>query len=383
MHQIKNSFGRNKVTTAPSRAWKFPTSPRSPYKIKPELKLLKVLENKDWNKSTQLEFAKLLQQSEDYRGEVSEKETDFAARDRLRGPSTLGFIKKPDGGMKNLTLTTVGNIFVNCELHEEEFIFQRQIAKVQFGSPANRKSVEKDMNVRPLGLMVYFLKELKQITKEEMALYCITTIDYREAEKMVTKIKENRSQINSCTDIGKRKKLRISQRIKRLEQVYKTDLNTGNTQLREGGDNFLETKYRTLRDFADSSFRYFIATGLFSINFHGQTFEIVKARSRESDFLLDRYGMSIDNDPNASYSSYLDLYLGNADALEIWRDQDENQVSDIKRLIEFIYVKDKVKGETFKIQYKHSESKIKKLALLNDLENESMLINRIAHSREI
>ncbi|MEY4692993.1 MAG: hypothetical protein RL437_273, partial [Actinomycetota bacterium] len=252
------------MSTAPSRAWKFPTSPRSPYKIKPELKLLAQLQDRDWNKETQLAFAKLLSESSDYLGEVSEKETDFAARDRLRGPSTLGFIKKQNKSQTQLLLTDVGKIFVECELHEEEFIFQRQIAKVQFGSPSNNKNVEAQMNIRPMGLMIQILKEVGQLTKEEMALFCITTTDYKDIPATIQLIKQNREAISKEKDAAKRKALREKHRIDRLKQVYKIDLESGNTDLREGGQSFLDTKYRTLRDFADSSFRYFLATGLFS-----------------------------------------------------------------------------------------------------------------------
>lgn len=371
------------MSTAPSRAWKFPTSPRSPYKIKPELKLLAQLQDRDWNKETQLAFAKLLSESSDYLGEVSEKETDFAARDRLRGPSTLGFIKKQNKAQTQLLLTDVGKIFVECELHEEEFIFQRQIAKVQFGSPSNNKNVEAQMNIRPMGLMIQILKEVGQLTKEEMALYCITTTDYKDIPATIQLIKQNREAISKEKDAAKRKALREKHRIDRLKQVYKIDLESGNTDLREGGQSFLDTKYRTLRDFADSSFRYFLATGLFSTNYHRQTFQLVNARMNESDFLLEQYGTKIDVNPKSDYATYIDSYLGNPEKIEIWRDSEVHQNEDAKRLIDFIMLHQKDAAQKLTLDYNHASNRTERLAVLNNLEHQSMHIHRVAESIKI
>lgn len=371
------------MATAPSRAWKFPTSPRSPYKIKPELKLLAQLQDRAWDKDTQLEFARLLAESNDYRGEVSEKETDFAARDRLRGPSTLGFIKKPDVAELRLLLTDVGRIFIDCEQHEEAFIFQRQIAKVQFGSPTNRKNVERDMNVRPMGLMIYLLKELVELTKDEIALYCITTTNHNKVNDIIDLIRENRLEIAKTKDPSARKNLRINQKMERLENVYSTDLISGNTELREGGESFLETKFRTLRDFADSSIRYFLATGLFATNYHRQTFELVKMRSNESDFLFEQYGMKIDNDPNSSYTKYIDDYLGNPELVEIWRDSEKHQLKDAKRLVEYISNFEPKSAFKLKKDYDHAGNKVARLAVLNTLEKTSMIFHRLAESIQI
>lgn len=371
------------LSTAPSRAWKFPTSPRSPYKIKPELRLLAQLQDKHWNKQTQLEFAKLLENSSDYHGEVSEKETDFAARDRLRAPSTLGFIKKPNLLQKELLLTEVGKYFADCDYHEEEFIFQRQVAKVQFGSPANRKNVEREMNIRPMGLMIEVLKEVNQLTKEEMALYCITTTNFSDIPETIQLILENRFQISHEKDATKRKALREKHRLDRLRKIYQIDLVKGNTELREGGQSFLATKYQTLRDFADSSFRYFLATGLFVTNYQRQTFQLVNARLNESEFLLDTYGTKIDVDPDSDYATYIDEYLGNPEKIEIWRDSEVHQNYDAERLLNFIKIHQKASAIELSSQYAHASNRTERLAALSNLEYQSMVIHRIAESRKI
>ena len=189
------------------------------------------------------------------------------------------------------------------------------------------------MNIRPMGLMIQILKEVGQLTKEEMALYCITTTNFKEIPSTIQLIKQNREKISKEKHATKRKDLREQHRIDRLKQVYKIDLESGNTDLREGGQSFLDTKYRTLRDFADSSFRYFLATGLFSTNYHRQTFQLVNARLNESEFILEKYGTKTDVDPKSDYATYIDSYLGNPEKIEIWRDSEIHQNADAKRLI--------------------------------------------------
>jgi hypothetical protein len=231
--------------------------------------------------------------------------------------------------------------------------------------------------------MIKTLKEVTELTKEEMALYCITTTDFREAKSSIETIIRNRNEIKEEKSAEKRKYLREEQRNKRLLEVYKQDIASGNTSLREGGEGFILTKYRTLRDFADSSFRYFLATGLFSINYQRQTFQLVKGRMQESNFLLDKYGMEIDNDPTSDYAEYIDSYLGNAQEVEIWRDSRIHQDDDAKKLIHFISVHNPVLSEKFKIQYSHASDRVAKLTALNAMEHSSMNIHRVVESREL
>lgn len=88
----------------------FTTSPRTPIKMVPEIKLLiDNFEGKKWNKDTQTKFAKLLSGDKNFNGEGSKKNMDFSARDRItRAPKALGFVDlKPD-----IKLTEPGKILL-------------------------------------------------------------------------------------------------------------------------------------------------------------------------------------------------------------------------------------------------------------------------------
>lgn len=63
--------------TSRSRAWLFPTSPRSPYKLQGELQLLKNFDGRIWNNETQLEFANYLSNYDGFEGSASKKRRHF------------------------------------------------------------------------------------------------------------------------------------------------------------------------------------------------------------------------------------------------------------------------------------------------------------------
>lgn len=72
----------------------FTTSPRTPAKMIPEIKLLsEKFSGKPWNKLTQEEFIDELAQSDFFEGKGSPSDKAFSARDRInRAPKALGFI---------------------------------------------------------------------------------------------------------------------------------------------------------------------------------------------------------------------------------------------------------------------------------------------------
>lgn len=72
----------------------FTTSPRTPLKMIPEIKVLyEYFEGKEWNPSTQVEFIKKLADGSDFDGKGSDKDMAFSARDRInRAPKALGFV---------------------------------------------------------------------------------------------------------------------------------------------------------------------------------------------------------------------------------------------------------------------------------------------------
>ena len=105
------------------------TSPRTPFKMLPEIALLdEEMRGLEWNSKTQTDFYHLLRSRDFFEGEES-KTPALSARDRInRSPKALGFISLPIIG-----LTPVGKEFV--ETNNKEEILLRQMLKFQIPSP--------------------------------------------------------------------------------------------------------------------------------------------------------------------------------------------------------------------------------------------------------
>ena len=113
----------------------FTTSPRTPLKMLPEIKLLMDnFEGRKWDKETQKRFAQLLAEDSHFNGEGSKKNMDFSARDRItRAPKSLGFVDlKPV-----IKLTEPGEQFLSGKRTEE--ILLRQLLKFQLPSPFHKE----------------------------------------------------------------------------------------------------------------------------------------------------------------------------------------------------------------------------------------------------
>ena len=72
----------------------FTTSPRTPVKMFPEIRLLvDVFAGKKWNTATQTAFVDELAKADFFEGSGSPKDKAFSARDRInRAPKALGFV---------------------------------------------------------------------------------------------------------------------------------------------------------------------------------------------------------------------------------------------------------------------------------------------------
>ena len=113
-----------------SKSLFFTTSPRTPSKMIPEIRLLhECFEGKIWNKENQIKYTEELEKMDFFEGSTS-KEKDFSARDRInRAPKSLGFVDlNPE-----IALTEAGKEFVYG--HRQQEIFLRQILKFQLPSP--------------------------------------------------------------------------------------------------------------------------------------------------------------------------------------------------------------------------------------------------------
>ena len=266
----------------------------------------------------QREFAELLSNSKDYEGEISGTYSDFAARDRTRGPKILGLIETSGrGATATVKLTVAGERFLNLAPDQEEAFFLNQIAKVQFPSAVHAQKDFPELNCRPLTISLEILLQVGSVTKEEFGLFVLTCIQPTQTQASVDALRAFRAALKKAKPGLPRKELKERLINERVAFVYQDDIIAGSTSLREGGKDFIATKRQTLaQDYADSAFRYLITTGLFRIDPHGKTFSIVDSKKTQAKTLIEELGLG------SNYSSwdpetYIDEYLGNLHQPEI------------------------------------------------------------------
>ena len=176
----------NSMATIESRTLFFFTSPRSPYKLIPEIKLLiDELKGEKWNKQTQIKFADLLQRNNNFNNVGKAKDPAFTARDRItRAPKALGFVDlKP-----TIQLTEAGSLFLDEETRDEAFL--RQILKFQLPSPYHRESkkISHTFCVKPYLEIFRLIEELEQISFDELRLFGMQLTSYKKLNLVKDKI---------------------------------------------------------------------------------------------------------------------------------------------------------------------------------------------------
>ena len=265
----------------------FTTSPRTPSKMIPEIRLLNEnLSGKKWDKTTQIKFIDLLSESNFFEGHGSPKNKDFSARDRInRSPKALGFVDlKPV-----IKLTNAGNAFVYGKRPQE--IFLRQILKFQLPSPYH---VEPDnivgtFSIKPYLEIIRLIRELETLSFDELKIYGLTLTNYRDFDSVKEKIINFRTEKKEHK--GKYKKFADEVWTNVLLTTFSEKINSGKTKTRETKDNslkkFLKTKKRNARDYTDACFRYLRYTGLFSISHKNRTLSIYPDKVKEVDFILE------------------------------------------------------------------------------------------------
>ena len=104
----------------------FTTSPRTPFKMRPEIRLLvEQFRGLRWegNSALQADFMRKLAASDDLEGSLNQNDPALSARDRItRGPKALGFID-----LSQIGLTAAGERFLDEDLSEEALL--RQLMK--------------------------------------------------------------------------------------------------------------------------------------------------------------------------------------------------------------------------------------------------------------
>jgi hypothetical protein len=301
----------------------FTTSPRTPVKMIPEIKLLSEhFTGKSWNTQTQIKFIEILSENPNFEGQGSQGDLAFSARDRInRAPKALGFVDlKP-----TIQLTDAGKCLISEKRTEE--VLLRQLIKFQLPSPYHKEPSNKDSVfwVKPYLEMLRLIYSLEKVSFDEIMLFGMQLTDYRQFDSIVNKIKDFRS--NRTTFSGSYKQYLGETLDNELLHIFETEIEEGNTSTRESKDaslnKFKKTKRSNLRDYTDACFRYLRATGLVSISHKGRSLFIMQDKVQEVEFLLntvDRRPVFVDDE--IKYREYLfnastpALYTDNEEYLE-------------------------------------------------------------------
>ncbi|MDR2427302.1 MAG: AlwI family type II restriction endonuclease [Endomicrobium sp.] len=302
----------------------FTTSPRTPTKMIPEIKLLtQKFSGKQWNSCSQAEFIKMLlkDQNNTFEGQGS-ADLAFSARDRInRAPKALGFVDL----QPTVQLTDAGKVFVSGKYTEE--IILRQLLKFQLPSPYHKQVSGKNkvFHIKPYLEMLRIIYTLQKVTFDEIMIFGMQLTDYKQFEKIIEKIllfRKNRKKFNHSYK-------QYMQEVfdKELQKIFKKEIKTGKTNTRESKDislkKFKKTKRSNLRDYTDACFRYLRSTGLVAIAQKGRSLSIMSDKIHEVEYILktlDRNPVFIDNE--AHYKQYLFnstlpvLYIDNKEYLK-------------------------------------------------------------------
>lgn len=264
----------------------FTTSPRTPVKMFPEIRLLvDVFAGKEWSTTTQIAFIDELAKADFFEGSGSPKDKAFSARDRInRAPKALGFVDlKPQ-----INLTDAGHALLFGKRPHE--VFLRQLLKFQLPSPFHVESAEISgtFYVRPYLEIMRLIRDLEFLTFDELKIFAVQLTDFRNFDLIKNKILKFMEYLKQHP--GQYKRIINDMWGQEITQAYQDDIQQGKTKTRETSDaslkKFIKTKKSNLRDYADACFRYLRYTGLISIEHRSRRLSFFTDKLKEVDYIL-------------------------------------------------------------------------------------------------
>ena len=300
----------------------FTTSPRTPFKMIPEIELLgNNFSGQKWNKVSQVSFIELLSKEGFFNGKGSKNNLDFSARDRInRSPKSLGFVSLNP----TIKLTEVGNLFVTSKRKEE--ILLRQLLKFQLPSPFHTEPTQgnNDFWIKPYLEILRLIYHFGTLSFDEIMLFGLQMTSYKMFNDIVKMIDEFR--INKTKNQGKYKQFKAKIQEDIILRLFDEEINKGQIKTRESNEKsikkFVLTKASNMRDYTDACFRYLRSTGVVNISQRGHSLSIAKEKIPDVEFILstiDRNPIFIDDEEKYTeilYNSKLPmLYTDNEDVL--------------------------------------------------------------------
>lgn len=310
----------------------FTTSPRTPVKMIPEIRLLcENFSGEEWNRTTQEKFIDKLVESSFFEGKGFPKDKAFSARDRItRAPKSLGFVDlKP-----KITITGAGEELIYGKRPQE--IFLRQLLKYQLPSPyhiENQNTVG-TFCVRPYLEIIRLIRDLEYLTFDEFKIFAVQITDYHKYDAIKSAILQFRK--DKETHKGEYRRFANEVWENAIYDIYSEYIIAGKTKTRETLDtslkNFIKTKKSNMRDYTDACFRYLRYTGLVSIRHENRSVSIFSDKIVEVDYIL-KY---VPRDPVYVDNIYeYKRYLFNAKIPTLYTDNKEKLVDILMRIGSF------------------------------------------------
>ena len=273
------------MATIGSKVLFITTSPRTPAKMVPEIKLLcDNFSGQSWDHNTQVAFMKLLRDENFFHGS-GDNDPAFSARDRInRAPQALGFVTlKPV-----IALTPAGRKLITAKRKEE--VFLKQLLKFQLPSPYHTtRDGEDTFFVRPYLELFRLIRYFGSLKFDELMLFGLQLTHYEKFDEVVSKIETFREE--KAKHAGQYKQFRAEYIDRVISEIYADELSSGKTKTRESRDastaKFKKTKASNMRDYADACVRYLRATGMVNISYVGHSLSIVPEKIEEVNYFLD------------------------------------------------------------------------------------------------
>ncbi len=156
----------------------FTTSPRTPFKVLPEIQLLvDNLKGEVWTSETQTKFYRLLVENDFFEGAES-KTPALSARDRInRIPKALGLITLPIIG-----LSEEGKELLESKNNQEEILL-RQLLKFQLPSPYHPLGkTATNYNVKPYLEILRLIYDLEGLAFDELHIFGMQLVNFERYE---------------------------------------------------------------------------------------------------------------------------------------------------------------------------------------------------------
>lgn len=286
-------MARAERTSAHTRTWSVPTSPRSPEKLVDVVGLLPAFEGRLWNEAAQQEYAQLLAAENSYEGRVHQGEPAFAARDRVnRGPQMFGLVELRRG--RPLHITDAGRALLNGGVLDD--LFLRQLLKWQYSSPIHGGQEYTAFRIRPFLEMVRLVRDLDGLSKVEIAIFGVPLIDWRAYDTTVDRLRVFRAEYQAQQGTVARRTVVRRWLQDAVSAAHAADIRGGligkRERARPGQDRlhiFLVTKAGNWLDYADAAVRYFRATGVFTLSGRFTRLTILDERREEVNQLLQDF----------------------------------------------------------------------------------------------